>query len=239
MQAVILAAGEGKRLRPLTEKTHKCLLPVTDKENLLSLQIQKIKAVGIRSFVIITGSFASQIESFLCERFPKISFEFVRNEHYHETNYIVSWKLAKEKIREDILLLHADLVFDETISEKIFKCNGDMIVVDSLASIKNHKDFTAKTEGGRIFKIALGLKESTPCWPFYRLTKKTVDVWMSETEKVIREGGSGKYAEDALNKILKKVNLQSFDIRGKFCMELDTFEDFKEIKRRLAEERRG
>ena len=76
MQAVILAAGVSRRLRPLTDNTPKCLLNVRDK-NLLHRTIDNVKEYGIDEFIFVTGYLENMIKEYLKENFPDLNMRFI------------------------------------------------------------------------------------------------------------------------------------------------------------------
>ena len=85
MQAVILAAGAATRLRPLTDKTPKCLLKIGDK-SLLQLTIENILANGVKDFVFVTGYLNHMIEDFVRTNYPELNCRFLVNSDYENNN---------------------------------------------------------------------------------------------------------------------------------------------------------
>ena len=63
MKAIILSAGQGKRLLPLTEETPKCMLPVTEGVPLLQWQLEQLEIAGVTEAVIVTGFYAEKVEA--------------------------------------------------------------------------------------------------------------------------------------------------------------------------------
>lgn len=120
MIAIILAAGYGNRMRPLTDRRHKTLLTVAGRE-ILARIFEGLIENGINRFVIVTGYRAAEVENFLQDKYPKVSLTFVQNERYRETNNIYSMALAFEKvvIDQDILLIESDLIYDNRVIKRI------------------------------------------------------------------------------------------------------------------------
>jgi choline kinase len=122
MQAVILAAGRGNRMRPLTDKTHKTLLPI-DGAPLIDRLLTGLEALGIRRVLVVTGYRAEDVAAHLRHRFGHLELRFVHNEHYLTTNNIVSLALAFEHLAldEDLLLIEADLICDRATMQRLIK----------------------------------------------------------------------------------------------------------------------
>jgi choline kinase len=117
-QAVILAAGLSKRLRPLTDTTPKCLLKIGEK-NLLHRTLDNLTANGINDIVFVTGYRENMIKDYVNENFKGLDTHFITNSGYENNNNSYSLWLAREAIREDILLLDSDILFEEAIIKKL------------------------------------------------------------------------------------------------------------------------
>jgi histidinol-phosphate/aromatic aminotransferase/cobyric acid decarboxylase-like protein/choline kinase len=120
MKALILAAGYGNRMRPLTDTTHKTLLTVGG-QTLIGRIIDGLTAHAIRDVVVVTGHLADDVETALTAAHPDVRFTFVRNLRYRETNNIYSLALAFESIDldDDVLLIESDLVYEPAVIRRI------------------------------------------------------------------------------------------------------------------------
>jgi histidinol-phosphate/aromatic aminotransferase/cobyric acid decarboxylase-like protein/choline kinase len=120
MKALILAAGFGNRMRPLTDVVHKTLLKVGN-ETIIERIINGLQANGITDIVVVTGYRADELKQYLLSRYSQINFTFVNNPRYRETNNIYSMALAfnEIEINDDILLIESDLVYENKVIEKI------------------------------------------------------------------------------------------------------------------------
>jgi choline kinase len=112
MRGIILAAGVASRLRPLTNNTPKCLLPIGN-DTILGHTLGNLRDAGIRDVVIVTGYLGEQIHEFVTKRFSDLHVSFLHNPIYESTNNIYSLWLAKEQVLGDeVLLLDSDILFD-------------------------------------------------------------------------------------------------------------------------------
>ena len=116
MKAIILAAGYGNRMRPLTDTTHKTLLRIGG-QTLIGRILEGLRAHAVTDIVVVTGHLAEQLEEALTTTYPDLTFTFVRNLRYRETNNIYSLALAFEALDfdEDILLIESDLVYEPAV----------------------------------------------------------------------------------------------------------------------------
>jgi len=97
MKAIILAAGYGNRMRPLTDNQHKTLLKINN-ITIIDNIIESLLKNNINQIVVVTGYRAEELEKYLLEKFSsKVQFEFVHNPIYRQTNNIYSLALALNK----------------------------------------------------------------------------------------------------------------------------------------------
>ncbi|MGM0607779.1 MAG: sugar phosphate nucleotidyltransferase [Candidatus Muiribacteriota bacterium] len=232
MKAVILNSGLGKRMGKLTEDKPKCLVNIKDKETILLRQIKMLENAGIKDFLITTGPFEEKIKKHLKE-FNNINIEYVNNPDYENTNYIYSILLAKEKIKQDILLLHGDLVFEQKVLKQLLSSEKkNAVLVDKDNLNLPQKDFKAEIKNNRILKIGIDLlgKDCFFMIPFYKLSKEFIKEWIKEMENFEKNNNLKVYAENALNEILENLELLPEFYENKLCMEVDDIEDLNRLK---------
>ena len=132
MKAIILAAGFGRRMQPLSDQCHKALLPVGN-TTILGRIVDSLLAVDVQSLVIVTGYRADDVRAFVGRVYPALDVTFVHNERYDTTNNIVSLSLALDHtpMDEDVLLIECDLLFDPAILASIAGTRtGNVALVD-------------------------------------------------------------------------------------------------------------
>ncbi len=118
MQAIILAAGMGKRLGELTSNNTKCMIQVNG-ETLIDRMIVQLSHLNLNRLVIVVGYEGQKLIDYIGHRFDdKLKIEYVFNPIYDKTNNIYSLTLAKDKLSEDdTLLLESDLIFEDGVLE--------------------------------------------------------------------------------------------------------------------------
>lgn len=134
MQAIILAAGLSKRLRPLTDSTPKCLLKVGEK-TILEMTINNILKNGIKDFVMVTGYRENMIKDFIAQKYPDLRIKYLTNSDYENNNNSYSLWMTKDHITGDCILLDSDILFDYRIISKLLASRHP----DCLALNSNHK----------------------------------------------------------------------------------------------------
>ena len=121
MQAVILAAGMGKRLGELTKGNTKCMIEVGG-ETLISRLLHQLDKQGLSRVVMVVGYKAQELKDYLCTLDFCTPIEFVENAVYDKTNNIYSLYLAKDWLmREDTLLFESDIIMEDAVIDKLVK----------------------------------------------------------------------------------------------------------------------
>ncbi len=113
MIAIILAAGMGTRMLPLTESTHKCLLELNN-QSLIQNQLKSLAAEKITRVIVVGGYKIDMIKEHL-----KDEVEYIFNPFYETTNSIVSLWLALQHIDDDIVILNSDVIVDNELIHKM------------------------------------------------------------------------------------------------------------------------
>ena len=120
MEAIILAAGEGKRLRPLSNNTPKCLVNLFGK-SLLQQQIETFRSCKIDDISVVTGHLNQMIN------FENITY--FQNPNFKTTNMVETLFCAKEKLTNSVIVSYGDIIFEKNVLQKLIDSNDDISVV--------------------------------------------------------------------------------------------------------------
>lgn len=119
MQAVILAAGMGKRLGELTKGNTKCMVEVGG-ETLISRLLRQLDQHNLSRVVMVVGYKAKELQDYLATLTIKTPIEYVVNDVYDKTNNIFSLYLAKDwLVQEDTLLFESDIIMENAVISKL------------------------------------------------------------------------------------------------------------------------
>jgi choline kinase len=120
MKAVVLSAGQGKRLLPLTEENPKCLLAVRGEEPILGWQLGALARAGIERAVVVVGFGAERVEAWLAANpVPGLVCETLFNPFYRSSDNLISCWLARGAMSEDFLLLNGDTIFEDAVLARV------------------------------------------------------------------------------------------------------------------------
>ncbi|MCD6483089.1 MAG: NTP transferase domain-containing protein [Candidatus Aenigmarchaeota archaeon] len=119
MQVVILAAGKGKRLKPITDRIPKPLVKVCNKELLWHI-VSNFVSFGLSDFIVVISAdkFGEMIKSFLLSNFPSVKFRFAIQKEQLGTAH--SLLVAEKYVNEDFTVVYGDLFFHRDVLEKLF-----------------------------------------------------------------------------------------------------------------------
>jgi choline kinase len=232
MKALILAAGIASRLRPLTDHTPKCLLPIGNK-NILSLTLENLKMNGIKDLVVVTGYLQEKIKSFIQNEFPDLKVTFIYNEVYDSTNNIYSlWLAKKEIIGHDLILLDSDILFDPIIINKLIHSDYANCLALKKHEVKEEEIKVRIGTDGRITEIGKtvipheALGESIGIEKF---DAAFVDKLFSKLDfKMQIENNVNQFYEAAFEELIQEgENIYPVDVTDYKCMEIDTAFDLE------------
>ena len=152
MKAVILCAGRGGRLFPLTNDKPKCLLEF-GKKTVLEHCLENLSLGGIRDVVLVTGYKKEAIEALIKEKgYQRISFVF--NKKFAVTNTAYSLNLALPKMDDDFILINGDVLYDRAILEGLLRHpDKNCIVVDPTIALDT-EEIKVRAVNGRVEKIS-------------------------------------------------------------------------------------
>ena len=135
MQAIILAAGMGKRLKELTSEATKCMVKVNGVA-MIDRMLGALDKLGLSRIVVVVGYEGQKLMDYIDALGIATSIEYVNNTVYDKTNNIYSLYLAKDYlVQEDTLLLESDLVFEEAVLQKLIRHPyPSLVLVDKFES---------------------------------------------------------------------------------------------------------
>ena len=226
--ALLLAAGIGSRLYPLTQNEPKCLT-IVNAMSILERLLFNLNQHGFKRLVVVTGHMENRIRDFLGNKVGNIAIDYIFSPLYESTNNIYSLWMAREVINEPFLLLESDLVFDESLLDAMLY--PDRIAVAKVQPWMNGSCVTInKSQQVKAF-----LADNADS--FGEITYKTVNIYsislnswsgiVKRLDKHISDGKVNRYYETIFAEMIADGSLSfkivSFD--GNPWYEIDTIED--------------
>jgi len=127
--AILLSAGQGRRLLPLTADTPKCLLPADGDRTVLELQLEALAACDVTSATVMVGFGRDQVEAQLSRRpVPGITARTRYNPFFAVSDNLVTCWLASADMRDDFILLNGDTLFEPAVLQRALASAGTVTV---------------------------------------------------------------------------------------------------------------
>ncbi len=237
LKAIILAAGVGSRIRPLTDSCPKCLLKVGG-ITILERMITNIRDCGIGEVIIVLGYLDIEIENFVSSTFPDLSVQFVLNDRFAETNTGYSLMLAEAFANGNgFVKFDADVVFDQDILRKLIDSAYDnCLCIDRNIQLDAEEIKVVVEAGNRVVRASktvdakLAIGESIGIEKISSTTAKTL---FAELSTMMADPVNHQdYYESAYERLIdRNTPFHALDITGLAWTEIDTKEDFASANR--------
>lgn len=232
MKYIILAAGIGRRLHPLTNENPKALFKLDENTTVIERTVNEIKNADENAQIIVVTGFYKEkfIEILKCYK----DIIFVHNPFYGVTNSIASLWFAREHLDGDTVILNADIVFDRSLcqDEIAKKTVGTLVLVDS--SIKTDGDYNVQVHDNKVTVMSKELKEYFGEYAgITKLDAAGAKVLKEEVDYMINKGYYDQWYENALVQVIftKNFELKYVDIAVYSWTEIDNVDDLLQAKR--------
>lgn len=155
MKALILSAGQGRRLLPLTKDRPKALLTIAGK-TILERQLDVLLAAGIDEVIIITGFSAHMIDQLISKNYSTYpGIKCIYNPFYDITDNLVSCWISREEMNGDFLLINGDTVFEPGLLSVVLNSDPSQVVVcTDVKDMYDDDDMKVQTDGVRVLNIS-------------------------------------------------------------------------------------
>ena len=153
MKAIILSAGQGKRLLPLTAEIPKCLLPIHGRK-LIAWQIDALHRCGVDQITVVTGYCAEKVDEVLQISYGPGRIRTLFNAAYASTDNLVSCWAVRHEMNQDFILLNGDTLFETAVLKRLLESPDRPVTV-----VVDHKDryddddMKVEMEGCRLVRI--------------------------------------------------------------------------------------
>lgn len=232
--AIILAAGVGSRIRPLTDNSPKSLLTI-DGITILERMISNIQECGIDEIIVVLGYLENQIRDFIATTFPDLKVSFIVNERYSETNTGYSLMLAADAVEgRGFVKFDADVVFDKAILKKLIDTDYEnCLCVDTNIQLDAEEIKVAVDENKQIThasKTLNPLEAIGESIGIEKISVETAHALFRELRLMMEDyANHQEYYEAAYERLMEQaMPFFALDITGLKWIEIDTVEDFNE-----------
>ena len=236
--ALLLAAGTGSRLLPLTNDSPKCLT-LLNEVSILDRLLENLALQGIKKLVIVTGHLSGSIKDFLGDSYKGIFVEYVHSPLYKTTNNIYSLWMAREIMKEPFILIESDLVFDVSLlTEMMYPdrmavaeikdwMNGTTVIINNDKKVIGFKKDTTFCKENIKYKTVNIYSFSLASW----------NVIIERLDTHIKQEKVNGYYETVFSELVEEdlLSLEAVSFDHKEWYEIDTLQDLTEAMKLFPE----
>jgi histidinol-phosphate/aromatic aminotransferase/cobyric acid decarboxylase-like protein/choline kinase len=235
MQAIILAAGMGKRLGEYTKDNTKCMVKVNN-QTLIDRVLFQLSKFEFSRVVIVIGYKGQKLKEYINSNDYGVKIEYVENKIYDKTNNIYSLALAKKQLQEDdTILIESDLIFEESLLSLLINNPFPNLALvakyeswmDGTMACLDDENFITGLISKKNFKYS-DIEHYYKTVNIYKFSKKfSKDSYVPFLEAYCKAMGNNDYYEQVLKvlTLLDKVNIKALPIHDEKWYEIDDIQD--------------
>lgn len=236
MKAIVLSAGQGRRLLPLTESDPKCLLAVDDGRPMLEVQLAALQRCGIEHATILIGFGAERVERFLeSHPVPGLTVETLYNPFFKASDNLATCWLARGAMSEDFVLLNGDTLFEDDVLRTALGGREISVTVDQKPAYDDDDMKVSTDEQGRLLAIGKTLQpevvnaESIGLLVF---RESGVKAFRDALETAIRRPDALRlWYLSVVNDMAQHTPVYTRSIKGLWWGEVDSPEDLEAVRK--------
>jgi len=226
MRGIILTAGRGDRLRPITGDRPKCLTTVGGC-TILERQLRALRACGISRIAVVTGYRAEDVR-----RVSGPSIEFVHNPRYAMTNSLYSLWLARDLLGEGFVVLNCDVVFHRQMLMDLLAARDEdalLVALRGRDELYSDEEMKLRVRNGRVVEISKALRDGDSDGESIGIAKfgaSGAALLVEEMDRLIAAGAIRDWAPAAFDGFCRRRPLHVVDHRGFPWIEIDSPHDY-------------
>jgi choline kinase len=226
-----------RRLAPLTDSTHKALLPVGGR-SLLDRMLEGLAACGVEESVLVVGHCQAQVRGAAGSSRGAMRISYVENPAYHKGSILSLWCARETMLSDSTLIMDADVLFPECFLTRLIAAAAPSALLLDRGFQDTGEEVKLYAVGDRV--IALGKKFVPEAWDvigegvgFFKCGAAHAPEYLRLLEESIQETGGANEYEDALHRLLARVPVGWVDITGLPWTEVDFAEDLRRAETQI------
>ena len=248
MKAIIVAAGPGSRLNPLTNERPKCLLQVGGK-TILERALEALRENGIKRIAVVRGYYSQLID------YPNITY--YENHHYRENNILRSLFYAEREMDDDFIFSYSDIVYNREIVAQMMECRAEIAITTDVNWLQHYEGRDlhpiseaelVRLENGQVVKIGKEVVRPDEAHGEFiglaKFTKSGAEAMRTAYHRIAKERPAAPfqhaaslekaYMTDMIQELVDNgLSVQSIDIKGGWA-EIDTPQDLERAQRQFV-----
>jgi pyruvate,water dikinase len=242
-KAVLLAAGQGTRLLPLTNEIPKSLIKIKER-SIIEYIIDRLVDIGIKEIIIATGHCGHKLKDKIGDNYRGVPVTYVDNPIYDKTNSTYSLWLAKDFVGDDFIVINADTICTKDVLKDIAESDYEIaLAVDDTLTGELPEDAMKVTIVNGLIKNASKQipveKTHGDAIGIYKFKGRGVIELYNELERVINEKILDQLFTFAVRRLMDRIDVYPVSTKGLPWIEIDDHEDLKnaeEVVEKILEE---
>ena len=245
MKAIILSAGQGRRLLPLTRSSPKCLLPVEGDRTLLEVQLRALAECGVTNISVMVGFGADQVEALLASQpVPGLRTRTLYNPFFASSDNLVTCWLARSEMDRDFILLNGDSLFESAVLARLIEtARAPLTLAINRKAEYDSDDMKVSLDGSvRLRAVSKTLEpevvdgESIGLMMF---RDSGIEAFRAALDLAVRSAiGMGAWYLSVVNGLADSLQIETACISGLWWGEVDSAEDLAEVRAVLEKRER-
>lgn len=235
--AIILVAGMGSRLQPLTNTIPKCLIKIKGKAIIVNA-LDVLANSGIKEAVIVSGYLGDRVKEVIGEEYKGMKINYVKNEIYDKTNNMYSLWLVRDRLEKGVLLIEGDTYFEEAVVKRMLETDDKSYWAGDKFELFKDGCMLTSGKGGTIQKIEIvrGAKEKKfedyhhKSGDILKINAELGKLFSEWLDKEVAAGNVNIYYDLVLAKYLQEGQLFVCNINGLRWMEIDDYGDLRKAE---------
>lgn len=237
MKAVILSAGQGKRLLPLTTDRPKCTVTINGR-SILEWQVQELLRVGMDSIHVVVGFGADKVETLLAKQVEARSIHTIYNPFFALADNLISCWVARNEMTQDFVLINGDTLFESAVLEGLLQAPSAPITL--VTDEKSHYDaddmkvIVRDTQLVRIGKTLPIEEVNGESIGMIRFQDEGPRLFCSTLDQRIRKPEAlNQWYLSLIDELAQQGHVSTFSIKGLIWAEIDNPSDLEQAERLL------
>ena len=243
MKALILAAGYGRRLQPITNTIPKSMVEVNGTPLLVNA-LNNLTALGILDIGIVVGHMADYIKERIGTEYNGAKISYFENARYLETNNVVSLYRAVSFCDDEMLMIECDIFYHKEMLEALIAGGGECSILVSPFNPATMDGTVIRVEGDRATELILGkwqgenfdYNQTRKTVNMYRFSKNFATKYMPLIRWYVEHMGEQSYYEKVLGSLiyLRECDIRIVEVPEDMWCEIDDMDDLNRARARFG-----
>ena len=235
MKAVILAAGRGKRMGNLGEKIPKCMIKYKGK-TLIARNLRILIDNNINNISIVVGYYKEKLIEHVKTFFPETKINFIDNKEYLNKENIYSVWCGKDEFNDDLIMMDADLIFNDHVIKKIIACTHKNFIV--VRKEVHDNEMIVLMKKNKVIELSINpiIEKIDFDYQFesvgiIKLSKMAAISLINKISIFVKNNNLNQYYEAGINQLFESINFSTLMLdNDSIVEELDSVEDINRLQ---------